>query len=201
MNSQAIIFIGRYAAGKGTQAELLIKRLREKNPAHEPLYMYIGSEFRKFNQSGTYSANLTKQIMETGGLLPEFLPIYMWVKLLLENYKGSEPIIFDGSPRKLLEAKVLETVFPFYGLGKPSVVYLDVEHEEAHNRLQIRAKTSGRKDDGPAEVENRRKAYEADVIPVIEYYRTNPNVNFLDIKGERSIEEVHADIVKSLGLS
>jgi adenylate kinase len=201
MKSQAIIFIGRYASGKGTQAELLMKSLREKDPANAPLYMYTGNEFRKYIQTGTHSANLTKQVVETGGLMPEFLPIYMWVKILIENFRGTEHLIFDGSPRRLLEAKVLESIFPFYGLGKPWVVYLDVEHEEAHKRLKIRAQTSGRKDDGEEEIQNRKKVYEADVVPVIEYYRNHPDVNFLDIKGERSIEEVHADIVKKLGLA
>jgi adenylate kinase len=201
MNPQAIIFIGRYASGKGTQAELLMNSLKVSDPAHPPLYMYTGNEFRKYIQTGTHSANLTKQVVETGGLMPEFLPIYMWVKVLIENYKGTEHLIFDGSPRRLLEAKVLESVFPFYSLNKPYVVHLKVEHPEAHKRLQIRAKTSGRKDDGEAEIENRKRVYEADVVPVIEYYRNNPNVNFLDIEGERTIEEVHADIVKKLSLS
>jgi adenylate kinase family enzyme len=201
MNSQAFIFIGRYASGKGTQADLLMKVIKEKDPANPPLYMYTGNEFRKYIQGTTHSSALTRNIVESGGLMPEFLPIYMWVKLLIENFKGTEHLVFDGSPRRLLEAQVMESVFPFYGMGKPWVIYLDVEHEEAHKRLQIRAKTSGRKDDGEAEIQNRKKVYEADVVPVIEYYRNNPNVNFLDIPGERSIEEVHADIVKRLGLS
>ena len=49
-------------------------------------------------------------------------------------------------------------------------------------------------------IKKRKTEYENDVIPTIEWYKTNPNVNFLDIDGERSIEEIHADIVKRLGL-
>ena len=64
----------------------------------------------------------------------------------------------------------------------------------------MRAKKSNRPDDGQKELEERRSEYEKNVIPVIEWYKTNPNVNFLDIDGERSIEEIHADIVKRVGL-
>src|SRR5688500_10257914 len=130
MNPQAIIFIGRYAAGKGTQADLLMKLMKEKDPAHPPLYMYPGNEFRKYIQTGTYTANLAKQVVDSGGLMPEFLPLFIWVKVLIENYKGTEHLVFDGSPRRLLEAKVMESVFPFYNIGKPTVVYLHIEHEE-----------------------------------------------------------------------
>jgi hypothetical protein len=38
------------------------------------------------------------------------------------------------------------------------------------------------------------------VAPTIEYFRNNPRYNFLNIPGERSIEEIHADIAQKLGL-
>ncbi len=200
MKPTAFIFIGRYGAGKGTQAELLIKKFQEQDPANPPLYMYTGARLRKYIQEEGHTAKLTKKVVESGGLMPEFMPIYIWSGLLVENYKGTEHLVFDGSPRRLLEAKILETAFPFYGLGKPIVIHLDVHHDESHKRLVLRAKTNGRPDDGPAEIEIRKRAYEADIIPVVEYYRTSPLATFLNIDGVRSIEEVHADIVKQIGL-
>ncbi len=200
MTPQAFIFIGRYAAGKGTQADLLIKKLAEKDPERAPLYVYTGQQFRNYIKGEKATAKLTRKVVESGGLMPEFMAIYMWARLLVEEYRGVEDLVFDGSPRRLLEAQVMDSVFAFYGMGKPYVIYLDVEHEESHRRLMLRAKTSGRPDDGPAEIENRKRVYEADIVPVIEYYRTSPNVNFIDIDGERSVEEIHAHVVQRLGL-
>ncbi|MDB5238963.1 MAG: adk, adenylate kinase, adenylate kinase [Candidatus Parcubacteria bacterium] len=201
MTPQAFIFVGRYGAGKGTQAELLIKQLREQNPEHPPLYIQTGQEFRNFSKRTTYTAALTKKTIDGGSLMPEFMCVYLWATLIGDNYTGTEHMVFDGTPRKLLEAKLLDGLFPFYGLGKPYVIYLDVEHEESHKRLLLRAKTSGRADDHAAAMEVRKVAYESDVIPTIEWYRAHPGVTFLDIDGERSVEEIHADIAKRIGLS
>jgi len=133
--------------------------------------------------------------------MPEFMPIYIWGNLLVSKYSGKENLVFDGTPRKLIEAQVLESLFPFYGLGKPWVIYLDIEHGESIKRLTLRTVAQGRKDDTPEGMENRRKEYEKNVVPIIGWYRAHSNVNFLDIDGERSIEEIHADIVKRVGLA
>ncbi|MCX6716156.1 MAG: nucleoside monophosphate kinase [Candidatus Taylorbacteria bacterium] len=199
MKPQAFIFIGRAGSGKGTQAKLLIEALKAKDPVHQIVYIETGAEFRKFIQGDSHMAKMGKNVVEKGWLMPEFMPIYLWGKVLVEQYKGNEHIVFDGTPRKPLEAQILESVFPFYELGTPWVIYLDIEHEESHKRLTLRSQ-EGRKDDNNAAIERRKVAFEKDVVPTIGYYRNNPNVKFLDINGERSIEEIHADIVERLGL-
>jgi adenylate kinase len=200
MKPQAFIFIGRYGSGKGTQSELLIKALAEKDRAHKALYVQTGQEFRQFFKESSYSATLSKSIVENGGLMPVFMCVYMWMRRIDQEFTGGEHLIFDGTPRKLEEAKILGPVFSFYGLDKPWVIYLDVEHEESHRRLVLRARSSGRVDDGQQQIANRKIAYETEIVPTIDYYRTDPTVRFLDIPGERTIEEIHADIVKRIGL-
>jgi adenylate kinase len=132
--------------------------------------------------------------------MPDFMPVYLWSKLLVNKYSGNEHIVFDGTPRKMPEAKVFDSIFYFYGLGKPWVVYLSVEHKESAERLSLRINKAGRADDSKEAIEKRKKAFEEDVGPVIEWYRTNPSVNFLEIDGNRSVEEIHEDIVKRIGL-
>ncbi len=200
MKPQSFIFMGRYGSGKGTQSELLIQKIKSLYPDQPTLYIQTGQEFREYFKEPGYTASLSKKIIETGGLMPEFMCVYMWGRLIASRFTGKEHLIFDGTPRKLLEAKMVEALFPFYGLGKPWVIYLDVEHEESHRRLSIRAKSSGRSDDSPTAIIERRRAYEADIVPSIEHFRTAADVNFLDIDGERSIEEIHADIMEQIGL-
>lgn len=194
---QSYIFIGRSGCGKGTQTELLTQKLREIDPDVKIMHIESGNELRKFTKESSYTASLTKQTIDGGGLMPEFMPIYLWGKLFVDGFTGKETLVFDGTPRKLMEAKVLDSVFPFYNLNKPWVIYLDVDHEESTKRLTLR----GRTDDSAEGIQKRLAWYEADVRPSVEFYRANPNVNFLDIDGERSIDEVHADIVKMVGLS
>jgi adenylate kinase family enzyme len=202
MKPQSFVFMGRYGSGKGTQSELIIKALKQKYPDMESLYVSTGQEFRNyFGKEATLTAKISKGIIESGALMPEFMCVYMWGRLIAEKFHGHEHLVFDGTPRKLGEAHMLEPLFKFYGLAKPWVIYLDVQHEEATKRLSLRSKSSGRVDDGEEQIKARKAAYEADIIPSIEYYRTSPNVNFLDINGERSIEEIHADIVKKVGLA
>lgn len=200
MPQHSFIFISRYGSGKSTQATLLIEKLKEKNPDHQPIYIQTGQEFRNFFAEPGYTQMLAKQIVERGDLMPIYMCVYLWGKLIVNTFTGKEPLVFDGTPRKKLEAETLEDLFPFYGLEKPWVIYLDVKHEESHRRLSIRARSSGRADDSPTAMEERRKAYETEIVPTIEYYRTDPNVRFLDIDGERSVEDIHADIVKRVGL-
>lgn len=191
--------MGRAGAGKGTQAKHLIEALKKSDPKRNIVIVETGVEFRKFIDGTGYTAKLGKDIVDGGRLMPAFMPIYLWAKTLVEKYTGDEHIIFDGTPRLLMEAMTLDSLFPFYELGKPWVIYLDIDHDESVTRLTKRA-VEGRKDDHPDAIERRRLAFENEIRPSIEYYRTNPNVNFLDIDGEQAIEAVHADIVKRIGL-
>lgn len=193
--------MGRAGAGKSTQAKLLIDKLKKIDQDRGLMHIETGAEFRKFNEGPSYTARLGKSIVNAGALMPEFMCVYLWSRALEERFTGNEHVIFDGTPRKLLEARMLEQVFPFYKLDKPWVIYLDVDHTESHTRLSLRAKSSGRADDAEDIIKKRQQAYEADVHPTVEWYRSSPDVTFLEIAGERSVEDIHADIVKKLGLS
>jgi len=202
MIPQTFIFIGRYGSGKGTQAKLLIETLKKLDPARKSIYIETGAEFRKFTaRKSNHTAEMTKKVIDAGGLMPEFMPIHLWSNLLVEHYSGDEHLVFDGTPRKMLEAQILDPVFSFYSMEeKPWVLFLSLSHEESSKRLVLRSVKSGRADDSKEAIEKRKKAFEADVDPVIEWYRTNPNVSFMEVDGGRPIEVVHEDIVKKVGL-
>ena len=196
MSPQSFIFIGRSGCGKGTQVELLMKVLKEKDPARDILYIQTGQALRLFIQGDSITANKTKEIYNVGGLMPEFLSVSTWTKLLIENYKGNEHIIFDGTPRKRHEAGVLDSVFAFYGFGKTWVINIEISPEEAVKRLLLRK----RMDDLEDVIKKRLAWYETDVVPTIGYYRDNSSYNFIEIDGQRSVEEIHEDIIGKIGL-
>jgi adenylate kinase family enzyme len=192
---QVFIFIGRSGCGKGAQVDLLIKALKEADSSRGVLYIQTGQEFRKFIQGQSFSAKRSKVCNEKGGLQPEFLAIKMWVDALVDNYNGTDHVVFDGTPRKFHEAGVLESIFDFYDFDKPYVVNIDVSREESRKRLLLRK----RMDDNESEISKRLDWYETDVAPTVEYFRKNAKYIFLKIDGERPIPDIHADLMKRLG--
>ncbi len=170
MIPQAFIFIGRSGSGKGTQAKLLKEFLTKKDPNSAVFYLQTGEEFRKFIQGETYTQKLSNSILAAGGLQPAFLAIYMWSKAFTEGLKGGERLIVDGTPRKLSEVGILQSVFEFYKLGKPVVLFMNVSEGEARKRLLERQ----RADDTSNGVELRLAWYHTDVEPAVDWYDSQP---------------------------
>lgn len=195
MNLQTIIFIGRSGAGKGMQSGMFQKFFGEHSPKTPILYVETGEHFRKHIKGSGYTWDLARKISEVGGRQPDFLAAWIWSCLLIEKLRGDEHIIFDGTPRSLGEAKMLNTALPFYGRENSAVVFLNVSEKWAEDRLRGR----GRADDlNPEIVANRLAFFAKDVVPAVDYYRTAPGYNFLEINGEQTPEQVFADIKKGL---
>jgi adenylate kinase family enzyme len=188
MNSY--IFIGRSGCGKGTQAELLKKYLEEKG--RSLLYIETGDEFRHYITGSNYSNQRSNEAYQRDERQPDFLACYMWTKVLSQEFKGSEDVMFDGTPRSLLEAKVLETAIDFFHFDTRFIINLDVSKDWSRERLLAR----GRSDDATlTKIDKRLAWYEKDALPAVEYFKDSPAFQFCNINGEQTVELVHADIV------
>jgi len=192
---KTFIFIGRSGCGKGTQIELLSKKLKEENPDIDINYISTGNVLRKFWKGNTYTHKLSKEILEKGKLQPEFLVTYLWGKDLVEDMNGNEHLILDGTPRRLNEAEVLDSAINFYERENPIVIHLNVSRKWATDRLLNR----GRSDDGIKQIEKRLNWFDTEVIPAIKYFENNELYKVLDINGEQSIEEVFAEMINKIG--
>ena len=194
MTPQTYIFYGPTNSGKGTQALLLKEYLEKNDSEHKVLYIETGAFFREFAQKDNYTSKLTKDIIEKGGLMPEFLPIWLWADFLVKNYTGNEHCIFDGLARRVEEAPILDKALRFYKKENVVVLSLNVSHEHSIARSLGR----GRSDDEEEKVKKKFDWYDNNVVPTIEFFRNNPDYTFFDINGEQTIEEVHRDIVLKL---
>ena len=78
MQNHAFIFYGISGSGKGTQAKLLIEYLQKNDPSREVIYIETGARIRSFiaDTSG-HTRDMVKNILDKGGLLPEFIPIWL----------------------------------------------------------------------------------------------------------------------------
>jgi adenylate kinase len=196
MNLQTVIFIGRSGCGKGTQVENFINFL-EKNDSRGYFHLEAGDRFRYFIKQPYYASQLAQEISKRGGLQPEFLSVWAWTDKLTRDFKENEHLLIDGTPRRLSEAKILESVFDFFDRAKVDIVYLNVSREWAIERMTQR----GRTDDKEMEsVLARLDWFDTDVAPVLDFYRSHRTHKFHEINGEREIDKVFQDILKALNI-
>lgn len=194
MRQLTCVFFGRSGSGKGTQANLLIKYLEEKYAEHKVLYVETGQRFRDFQKTDNFTAAKVKEVTSAGKFLPPFLPIWNWTGFLVDHFTGTEHLIFDGVCRQPEEGPILDSALQFYGREKPFIVLLDVPHEEVKRRLLKR----GRYDDTHEKIDERMRAFESGAMPSIRYFQKSPDVDFVTVNGDQTIENVFADIKKAL---
>ena len=188
-----VIFIGRSGCGKGTQAQLLRNRIRERDPKQRQiLYVETGARFRNFIRGSEYASALSREIYERDERQPDFLACLMWGGMLVDELGPDMHLVFDGAPRSHAEALLVTTALKFYQRERPVVIYLKTGHKWAVDRLLAR----GRQDDRSlAKINKRLDWFEQDTWPAIEYFKTNQMYKFIEVNGEQPIEKVHSDIV------
>ena len=198
MNPLTFIFFGRSGSGKGTQAELLIENLKKLDSENRVVYIETGKKFREFAGGASYSSKLTKEVMDTGGLMPEFMPIWIWTQLFIDNISNTEHLVLDGLARRKEEAPVLDSAMKFYKRQTPFVVHIKTSGEWASERLKGRGRFDDLKE---SDIKAKQDWFDANVIPAMEYFRNNSYYKFLEINGEQSIEDVHKEILEATGLN
>ncbi|MBI2098319.1 MAG: nucleoside monophosphate kinase [Candidatus Wildermuthbacteria bacterium] len=188
-NFKVLIVLGKSGSGKGTQVEKLAEQYGLK-------IISSGSLLRARAEEKDFVGNRIAGILDKGGLIPTPIIFHLWLHELEKVTvagDGGKGIIFEGSPRKLYEAYLLDETLWFYNLEKDMrVVHLDITDEEAARRLLERK----REDDTEEAIRERLQWYKAEVVPAIEYYREKGRL--VEINGEQSIEAVHQEIMEKL---
>jgi len=158
-------------------------------------------------------------------LIPTPVIFKLWLDRFenLKKKKNLKGFIIDGSPRKILEAYLIDEALEWYEWNKSiKVMLIDISSKEAIQRLTKRriCKKCGkiipyvgkfkkirkcpecggelvkRTDDTVAGVNRRLSWFKTDVQPVINYYRRTSRL--IRINGEQSIEKVFQDILKAI---
>ncbi len=196
MATKAYIFIGQSGSGKGTQAALLERSIQAKSPTGSILHFETGNIFRSFIETDSYTAQETKKVMEQGVLPASFIGVHVWSHELIASFTGQDAVIIDGTPRVAEEVPILLSASKFYG-WETTVIFIDVGDTWADERLRGR----GRSDDMvDHERQSRLKWFHDNVMPAVELLKVSPEVKFLAVNGERTIEEIHEEICASLKL-
>jgi len=190
------IFFGIVGSGKGTQVGLLEKYLKDNSIVEDVVQASSGSEYRKIVSSGSYTGEIIKQTLEKGFLQPDFLTNGLFVHILASNMKKDSCIIADGFPRSIPQSEMFDTVMKYYNRTDVHVIYIELSKEEAVKRMKLR----GRSDDTDEGIAKRFDEYVNNVIPSMKYFEGKEGYTMHTINGEQSIEAVHEDIIKELGI-
>lgn len=202
--------MGPPGCGKGTQAELLAKKLGV-------LVISTGVIIRNLMESGGFSKE-QEENMNKGGFLPDEQVIKI-VEDEISKKEHSRGFVLDGFPRSLFQAESFEDFeildcAIYYSVSDSEVVKRISGRRQCHcgstyHVLFNPPKKEGfcddcneklyqREDDGESVVKNRLLAYQEKTQPLIEFYKSKGIL--LEIDGEQKIEKVFEDTIEALKL-
>ena len=207
-----LILLGAPGAGKGTQAELLVKKL--SIPA-----ISTGNMLREAMANGTELGKQAKQFMDEGSLVPDELILGIVADRVAQP-DCQNGFILDGVPRTLAQAVALD----MRGVKIDHVVSIEVDDSEIEGRMTGRRvcgkcgasyhvvanppKAEGicdscggeliiRKDDKPETVRHRLEVYHESTEVLKGFYEMTGRL--VKVNGSQSIEGANEDILKAIG--
>lgn len=189
-----VVFYGPEGSGKGTQAKLLGEKLNIPILTSGDLVRDAAA-----NDRGIIGA-VCKQSLEEGKYVAdsEMQVLWKW-RLKEDDAKGAW--IMDGFPRNVEQAKFLDDKIDKYGYRVEIVIFLDLPDEVSFERLIKRARPlmpgSSELHDSPERIRSRLEIYHQGERDVLAYYQTT-GVMLKRIDANRSVEEVHADIMRAI---
>ena len=208
-----IIFLGAPGAGKGTQAEIVSKKLNIPT-------ISTGNIIRAAIKGGTEMGKAAKSYIDNGALVPDEVVIGI-IKDRLAEDDCKNGFILDGFPRTIPQAEALDKM----GVKIDAVVEIDVPDEEIVTRMGGRRvclkcgatyhtkynppKTENvcdncsealtiRKDDDPAVVKSRLEVYHKETEPLKSFYGAKGLVK--TVVGQEKLGDTTALTLAALGI-
>jgi adenylate kinase len=212
-----LILLGPPGSGKGTQAQLLCKRLHLE-------HIGTGDIIREAIRNDTSAGKRAKPYVQSGKLVPDEL-VNDLVEDRFHRPDRAASFVMDGYPRTLAQARAFNGVLREQQLDLTAVVLLDVDDAEIVRRLSGRwscpqpgcmatyhtvsnpprvagvcdrcgSKLVQRDDDKEETVKERLRVYHADTEELIPYYRQRGLIRA--VPGHGDIEEIYANILRVL---
>ena len=210
-----ILLMGPPGAGKGTQAEKLIREYGIPQ-------ISTGDMFRAAVKSGTALGKEAKSYMDKGALVPDSVTVGI-VKERLAQDDCKKGWILDGFPRTTAQASALDAILHDLGIQLTAVLDFNVNRDDLVKRVSGRVvcrqcgsschkefrppKQEGvcdncggelyqRADDNEVTVRERLAVYDTSTKPLIDYYKVSGR--YYEINGDQSMDKVFADVQAAL---
>jgi adenylate kinase len=157
-----IVLLGPPGSGKGTQATMLVERL--KLP-----HISTGALLRNAAKRGTALGLQAKAITDKGELVPDDIMSDM-IEERLSRDDVANGFILDGYPRNVSQAESLDAMLERLNTPADEAIHIDIDPEQIIKRIARRAEEEGRSDDTEETVRNRMRVYDEQTAPVADYY-------------------------------
>jgi len=184
MSARRLLLLGPPGAGKGTQAERLVKRLGIPQ-------ISTGDMLRAAVRAGTPVGKQAQGYMERGDLVPDAVVIGV-AEERMRQPDAQRGFILDGFPRTAAQAEALDGMLARLGVSLERCVALGVDEDELVARLLKRAEIEGRSDDNEETIRTRMRVYREQTQPLADYYRARGVLREID--GLGTVEAVAARI-------
>mgnify|MGYP001546176358 CR=1 FL=1 len=178
-----LIVFGRQGAGKGTQCQKLSAHLGVP-------HISTGDMLRAAVEEGTEVGKTAETYLKGGHLVPDDVMADVVAERLAKE-DARQGFLLDGFPRTLPQAEALLEILDG---SVDAVVNLDVSLPVVRQRMIER----NREDDTPEAIDTRLAAYEADTVPVMEFFERRGELVTVD--GEGGIDEIFARLTTALGV-
>lgn len=176
-----IVLFGAPGAGKGTQAEMLLKK-------YDLVHLSTGDMLRGEIARGSERGKVVQQLIDRGQFAPDRMVVEM-VEEKIQRHKSAQGFIFDGFPRTIPQAEMLDRMLSENGLHIHTMMALDAPEDELVQRLLSRGKVSGRTDDqNEGVIRDRIVVYNEKTAPLIDYYQQQGK--HTSVKGVGGVEEI-----------
>ena len=185
-----LIIFGPPGAGKGTQADYIVKKYN--------LYqLSTGELLRNEIKNKTELGIKISSIINSGSLVSDDI-VKKLVEVFISDKKYKDRLIFDGYPRNLNQAITLKELLSKHEQKIDLVLKLSVSLNTIKKRILERQTLEKRADDNEEVAIKRYKTYEKSTEPVIDYYK---KLNLLKvIDGERPIKQINKEISDIIAL-
>lgn len=208
-----LVLMGPPGAGKGTQGEILSKRLGVDT-------ISTGVMLRTAIKEQTEIGKSVEKLINSGKLVPDDVMVEL-IKERLQRPDCAKGFILDGFPRTTTQAEALTNS----GVKIDKVLSLEVEDEVIIERLSSRRECSKcgapyniisnkpiaegkcdkcgadliqRADDNPDTIKNRLNVYHEQTEPIKDYYKKMGLL--VTAQGEERLEDTTNNVAKALGL-
>lgn len=183
------ILFGPPGAGKGTQAALMADKYNFR-------HVSTGDLLRDEIRRGTALGKLADSLISRGNLVSDEIVEEM-IRSEIDTHPEVSGFIFDGFPRTVSQAEVLERMLARRGSQVTAVLSIMISDEMVRERIHNRARFENRKDDtDDGIITNRIVTYHAKTEPLIAWYKSRGK--YVEVAGDGEIQETFSNICKVL---